>query len=295
MKGLAAALVRSPAGLGAAALTLLLLIVAAAAPWLAPHDPMDLGSLSILDNLRPPLPWPDADPAFPLGTDAQGRDMLSAILFGLRLSLQIGLCAVLLAGAIGLLVGLTAGYAGRVADAVLMRIAEVQLTFPAILSALMIDGLVMAALAEPQRAAWHVPVIIVAIALSLWPGLARTVRAATQIERNKDYVRAARVIGVPGWRILLTHVLPNIAGPVMVLATLDLGMAILTEATLSYLGVGLPPTRPSLGTLIRTGSEFLLSGSWWVTIFPGLALVLTVLAFNLLGDWLRDAMNPRLR
>lgn len=295
MRDVLAALMRSRAGFAAAGLTTLLLLAAMGAPWLALHDPMDLASLSILDNLRPPLPWPDSELRFPLGTDSQGRDVLSAILFGLRLSLLIGVCAVLLALAIGLLAGLAAGYGGRVTDAVLMRIAEVQMTFPAILSALMIDGLVMAALPEPQRAAWQVPVIVAAIALSLWPGLARTVRASTQVERNKDYVRAAQVIGVPAWRILLTHVLPNIVGPVMVLATIDLGMAILTEATLSYLGVGLPPTRPSLGTLIRTGSEFLLSGSWWVAIFPGLALMLTVLAFNLMGDRLRDALNPRLR
>ncbi len=273
------------------AVALILVVAAAGAPWLAPQNPMDLASLSVMDSLRPPLPWPDAEAAFPLGTDAQGRDMLSAILFGLRISLAIGAGSVLLALAIGIVAGLAAGYGGRITDAVLMRLAEVQQTFPAILTALMIDGFIMAALPRAARAQWQAAVIVAAIGLSLWPAFARTVRAATQRERHKEYVLAARVIGVPSWRILLTHILPNIAGPVLVLATINLGLAILTEATLSYLGVGLSPTQPSLGTLIRVGSEYLLSGTWWVAILPGLALVLTVLVINLLGDRLRDALG----
>jgi peptide/nickel transport system permease protein len=196
---------------------------------------------------------------------------------------------------LGILAGLTAGYLGGMADTILMRVADVQLTFPAILTALMINGIVAAALPRSMREDVQLPVIIVSIGISLWPGIARTVRGSALVERNKEYVLAARVIGVPAWRIMLSHVLPNVIGPVSVLATLGLGGAILTEATLSFLGVGLSPSRPTLGTLIRYGNDFLFSGQWWVVIFPGLALVLMVLSINLLGDWLRDALNPRLR
>jgi peptide/nickel transport system permease protein len=286
---------QSPVAIVSAIIALSLILAGVFAPWLAPHDPTDLASLSLLDSFKPPWPAEDANWLNPLGTDAQGRDVLSAIMYGMRVSLLVGFCSLLIAVLLGIVVGLTAGYIGGTADAILMRIADVQLTFPAVLTALMINGIVGAALPRTLRDQMQVPVIILSIGISLWPGIARTVRGSTLVERNKEYVLAARVIGVPAWRIMTSHVLPNVIGPVLVLATLGLGLAIITEATLSFLGVGLPPTRPSLGTLIRYGNDFLFSGQWWVTIFPGATLVLMVLSTNLLGDWLRDALNPRLR
>ena len=286
---------QAPLAAVSALVATLLFVAAVFAPWLAPHNPMDVASLSLLDSFKPPFGMADADPANPLGTDNQGRDVLSAIMYGLRVSLLVGFCAILLAGLTGGAIGLLAGYAGGLADGVLMRIADIQLTFPPILTALLIDGIIGAILPRTMRESVQIYVMIFAIGISLWPGFARTIRGSTLIERNKDYVLAARVIGVASWRIALSHVLPNVQGPVLVVGTLGLGMAILTEATLSFLGVGLPPTHPSLGTLIRFGNDFLFSGQWWVTVFPGLALVLTVLSINLLGDWLRDALNPKLR
>jgi peptide/nickel transport system permease protein len=286
---------RSPVAIVSAVILLIQVLGAALAPWLAPHDPMDLASLSLLDSFKPPLGMADAGWSNPLGTDNQGRDVLSAIMYGLRISLLVSVCAVGFAVAVGIGVGLLSGYAGGTVDAVLMRIADIQLTFPSILTALLVDGVIGAALPRTMHDRLQIFVIIFAIGISLWPSLARTVRGSTLVERNKDYVLAARVIGVPAWRIMATHVLPNVIGPVLVIGTLGLGLAIGAEATLSFLGVGLPPTQPSLGTLIRFGNDFLFSGQWWVTIFPGAALVLLVLAINLLGDWLRDALNPRLR
>ncbi len=285
----------SPVALASAALALILLIAAAFAPWLAPHNPMDVASLSLMDSFKPPLGMADADWSNPLGTDNQGRDVLSAIMYGMRISLLVGFLSVLFAIVVGIAIGLVAGYAGGITDTLLMRVADVQLTFPSILTALLVDGVISAALPHTMREALQIYVIIFAIGISLWPNFARTVRGSTLVERNKDYVMAARVIGVPSWRIMLSHVLPNVIGPVMVIGTLGLGLAIIAEATLSFLGVGLPPTQPSLGTLIRFGDDFLFSGEWWVTVFPGLTLILMVLAINLLGDWLRDALNPRLR
>jgi peptide/nickel transport system permease protein len=285
----------SPVAVGSALVALILVIAAIFAPWLAPHDPMDVATLSLLDSFKPPLGMPDADWSNPLGTDNQGRDVLSAIMYGMRISLLVGLSSVLFAVVTGVGIGLLAGYAGGLLDTVLMRIADVQLTFPSILTALLVDGVISAALPRTMRDALQIGVIIFAIGISLWPSFARTVRGSTLVERGKDYVMAARIIGVPSWRIMLTHVLPNVIGPVLVIGTLGLGMAVIAEATLSFLGVGLPPTQPSLGTLIRFGDDFLFSGQWWVSVFPGLALVLMVLAINLLGDWLRDALNPRLR
>jgi peptide/nickel transport system permease protein len=265
------------------------------APWLAPHDPFDLAGLNLMDSLRPPAFAAEGAWRFPLGTDNQGRDVLSAIMYGARISLVVGGAAVAFAALLGVTIGLIAGYAGGALDAVLMRIADIQLTFPAILVALLVDGVLGAALPRGAHETMQVHVLIFAIGISNWPQFARTVRGSTLVERNKDYVLAARVIGLSRARILLAHVLPNVLGPVLVIATLNLGFAILAEATLSFLGVGLPPTRPSLGTLIRVGNDFLFSGEWWMTIFPGAALVAMVLSINLLGDWLRDALNPRLR
>lgn len=285
----------SPVALISAAIALVLAVAAAFAPWLAPHNPMDVASLSLMDSFKPPIGMPDADWSNLLGTDNQGRDVLSAIMYGMRISLLVGFLSVLFAIVVGLAFGLLAGYAGGMTDTLLMRIADVQLTFPSILTALLVDGVITAALPRTMRESLQLYVIIFAIGISLWPNFARTVRGSTLVERNKDYVMAARVIGVPSWRIMLNHVLPNVLGPVMVIGTLGLGLAVIAEATLSFLGVGLPPTQPSLGTLIRFGDDFLFSGQWWITVFPGLALILMVLAINLLGDWLRDALNPRLR
>ena len=285
----------SPSALLSAVIAGICVLGAVLAPWLAPHNPFDLASLSLLDSLRPPVFAAEGEWVWPLGTDNQGRDMLSAIMYGARISLLVGASAVAFAFLLGMSVGMVAGYAGGAVDAVLMRIADVQLTFPAILIALLVDGIVAAALPKGAHEALQLYVLIFAIGISGWPQFARTVRGSTLVERGKEYVMAARVIGISSGRILLSHILPNVMGPVLVIATLNLGFAILAEATLSFLGVGLPPTRPSLGTLIRVGNDFLFSGEWWMTIFPAGALVLMVLSINLLGDWLRDALNPRLR
>jgi peptide/nickel transport system permease protein len=278
-----------------AVIALILVAAAAFAPWIAPHDPMDVASLSLLDSFKPPIGFSDADWSNPLGTDNQCRDVLSAIMYGLRISLLVGILSILFAMVVGIAFGLLAGYIGGFIDIVLMRLADVQLTFPSILTALLVDGVISAALPRTMRDSLQIDVIVFAIGISLWPNFARTIRSSTLVERNKDYVLAARVIGVRPWRIMVNHVLPNVIGPAMVIATLGLGLAIIAEATLSFLGVGLPLTEPSLGTLIRLGNDFLFSGQWWVTVFPGLTLILMVLAINLLGDWLRDALNPKLR
>lgn len=286
---------RSPVAVLSALVLLLVVAGAFLCRWIAPYDPFDLASLSLLDSFKPPAFMPDGSAAHLLGTDDQGRDVLSAILYGTRISLIVGGAAVLFAVVLGVLVGLAAGYLGGIADSLLMRVADVQLSFPAILIALLVDGVITATLPPAAHEALQLQVLIFAIGISLWPQFARTVRGSTLVERGKDYVLAARVIGLSGSRIMATHILPNVLGPVFVIATLNLGLAILTEATLSFLGVGLSPNQPSLGTLINTGNNFLYSGEWWITIFPGAALVVMVLAINLLGDWLRDALNPRLR
>jgi peptide/nickel transport system permease protein len=286
---------RSPVAVLSAAVALLCIGGAVLAPWIAPQDPFDLATLNLSDAFKPPAWSAEGDAAFPLGSDDQGRDVFSAILHGARISLLVGVCAVLFSTLVGVSVGLVAGYVGGAVDAVLMRIADIQLTFPSILVALLVDGVVRAALPREVHDRIALFVVIFAIGISNWPQFARTVRGSTLVERNKEYVLAARVIGLSRLRIMLTHVLPNVLGPVLVIATLNLGFAILAEATLSFLGVGVPPTQPSLGTLIRIGNDFLMSGEWWITIFPGVALVAMVLSVNLLGDWLRDALNPRLR
>ena len=265
------------------------------APWIAPHNPFDLASLQLLDAFKPPAWSEDGDTTYLLGTDNQGRDMLSAIIYGARVSLLVGFLAVVMSVLIGVSMGLAAGYLGGTVDAVLMRIADIKLTFPTILIALLIDGVTRAALPRDVHDEVALYVVIFAIGISNWPSFARTVRGSTMVERNKEYVQAARVIGLSRARIMVTHVLPNVLGPVLVIATLQLGFAILAEATLSFLGVGVPPTQPSLGTLIRIGNDYLFSGEWWITIFPGIALITLVLSVNLLGDWLRDALNPKLR
>lgn len=284
----------SPVAVFATIMTILLFVGAFGAPWLAPHNPFDLASINLLDSLLPPVWEADGQLTYPLGTDNQGRDLFSSLMYGTRISLLIGFASVALAMVVGIVLGLIAGYAGGRIDAFIMRVADVQLSFPAILIALLIDGVARAAVPQNLLDVIAFPVLVGAIALAGWPQYARTVRGSAMVEKNREYVQAAKVIGVSGPRIMFSHVLPNVMGPVLVLATVHLATAIITEATLSFLGVGVPPTSPSLGTLIRIGNDFLFSGEWWITIFPGLVLVLLVLSVNLLGDWLRDALNPRL-
>lgn len=279
----------------AAFVAVVIVLAAVFAPLVAPHDPFDLKSLNLLDSHTPPAWLDGGDRRFLLGTDDQGRDILSTILYGSRSSLLVGLLSVAFAATLGIVLGLIAGYFGGAVDAVIMRAADVQLTFPAILIALLIDGTVRALFGEHSHENAVLWVLVLSIGLSFWVQYARTVRGLTLVERNKDYVQAARLIGLQPARILMRHVLPNVLGPVLVIITINLALAIILEATLSFLGVGLPPTQPSLGTLIRIGNNFLFSGEWWIAIFPGITLVALVLAVNLVGDWLRDALNPKLR
>ena len=280
----------------AAVATLFIIGMAFLAPLIAPHTPFDPGTLSLSDGLKPPVfVSGDGEWTFPLGTDDQGRDVLSSIMYGTRLSLIVGFASVIVAMLLGISLGLVSGYLGGAVDAVIMRIADVQLTFPAILVALLIDGVVRGLISVQKHDEVATFVIIGAIGLSFWVQYARTVRGSVLVEKNKEYVQAARVIGLSPLKIMVRHVLPNVTGPVLVIATINLGLAIITEATLSFLGVGLPSTQPSLGTLIRLGNELLQSGEWWITVFPGVTLAALVLAVNLLGDWLRDALNPKLR
>jgi peptide/nickel transport system permease protein len=284
----------SPVAVLAAAIALVCVVCALFANWIAPHNPFDLATLELGDARLPPAWMAEGKARYLLGTDDQGRDILSALMFGARISLFVGLASVVLSLVVGVSLGLLSGFIGGRIDAFIMRVCDVMLSFPAILIALLIDG-VGRALFPNAHEALAFGVLIIAISLTGWVPYARTVRGSTLVERNKEYVQAARVIGVAPGRIMRRHVLPNVMGPVLVLATIQVGQAILTEATLSFLGVGVPPTSPSLGTLIRVGNDFLFSGEWWITIFPGLMLVLIALSVNLLGDWLRDAVNPRLR
>jgi len=264
------------------------------AKWVAPYNPFDAASLELMDSLLPPAWSAEGSTKYLLGTDDQGRDILSALMYGTRISLVVGMASVMLSLVVGVSLGLIAGFRGGWLDAFLMRLCDVMLSFPAILVALLIAGVGRAVFPNADESLAF-GVLIISISLTGWVQYARTVRGTTLVERNKEYVQAARVTGVAPLRIMLRHVLPNVLGPVTVLATIQVATAIITEATLSFLGVGVPPTSPSLGTLIRIGNDFLFSGEWWITIFPGLTLVLIALSVNLLGDWLRDALNPRLR
>jgi peptide/nickel transport system permease protein len=284
----------SPMAIGAAVVAALCIFGALFAPWVAPHNPFDLATLELSDARLPPA-WEEGGVSrYALGTDDQGRDIFSAILYGARISLLVGLASVVLSVIVGVGLGLLSGFVGGNIDAFIMRVCDVMLSFPAILIALLIDGVGRALFPNAHDTLAFV-VLVLAISLPGWVQYARTVRGSTLVERNKEYVQAARVTGVAPLRIMRKHVLPNVMGPVLVLATIQVAQAILIEATLSFLGVGVPPTQPSLGTLIRIGNDFLFSGEWWITIFPGLMLVLIALSVNLLGDWLRDALNPRLQ
>ena len=286
---------RSRLTMAAAAATVVFLLIAIFASTLAVQDPFDPAQLQLMNSRIPPLWSAGGQSPFLLGTDEQGRDMFSAILHGLRISLAVGVLGVLLAGSLGIILGLVAGYAGGGVDSLIMRIADVQLTFPAILIALLINGVVKSTFGNLLDASSTMTVLVFAIGLSFWVQYARTVRGSVLVEKNRDYVAAAQLTGLPAHTILLRHILPNIMGPVLVIATINLALAIITEATLSFLGAGMPDTMPSLGTLIRIGNDYLFAGEWWIVAFPGLTLAALILSINLLGDWLRDALNPKLR
>jgi peptide/nickel transport system permease protein len=279
----------------AAIVTAAFFLLAIFAPLLAVQNPFDPSQLELINSRIPPLWTADGQSPFLFGTDEQGRDVFSAILYGLRISLTVGILGVVLAGTLGIALGLIAGYFGGAIDGLIMRIADVQLTFPAILIALLINGVVKSIFGNRLDAMSTLAVLVFAIGLSFWVQYARTVRGSVMIEKNKDYVAAAQLIGLPAPVIMLRHVLPNAMGPILVIATINLALAIITEATLSYLGSGMPDTMPSLGTLIRIGNNYLFAGEWWIVAFPGIALAGLILAINLLGDWLRDALNPTLR
>ncbi len=286
---------RSKLTMVAAAVTLLFFLLAIFASLLSVQNPFDPAQLQLINSRIPPLWEADGQTPYLLGTDEQGRDVLSAILYGLRISLTVGVLGVLLSGTLGILLGLIAGYVGGAVDSLIMRIADVQLTFPAILIALLVNGVAMSVFGNRMDAMSMLAVLVFAIGLCFWVQYARTVRGSVLVEKNKDYVAAAQLMGLPAPVIMLRHVLPNAMGPVLIIATINLALAIITEATLSFLGVGLPDTMPSLGTLIRIGNNYLFSGEWWIVAFPGIALAALILSINLLGDWLRDALNPKLR
>jgi peptide/nickel transport system permease protein len=284
----------SPMAVGAALIAFLCVFASVFAGWVAPHNPFDLTTLVLGDARLPPAWLPDGSTKYLLGTDDQGRDILSAVIYGARISLIVGITSVIFSMIIGVALGLLAGFRGGWTDTFLMRLCDVMLSFPAILIALLIAGVGRAMFPHAQDSVAF-GVLILSITLTGWVQYARTVRGSALVERQKEYVQAARVTGVSPARIMVRHVLPNVLGPVLVLATIHVATAIITEATLSFLGVGVPPTSPSLGTLIRVGNDYLFSGEWWIAIFPGIMLVLIALSVNLLGDWLRDALNPRLR
>jgi peptide/nickel transport system permease protein len=286
---------RSPVTMLAAAGVALILFLALFAPLIAPYDPFDPGSVDIMNADLPPA-WVDGgQSAYLLGTDNQGRDILSTLMYGSRISLGVGFAAVAFSMIIGVLLGLLSGFLGGYIDAFIMRIADIQLSFPAILIALLVDGVLYGILPREMHGDFWFPILVFSIGISGWVQYARTVRGSTMVEISKEYVQAARVIGISPAKIMVRHILPNVMGPVLVIATINLAVAIITEATLSFLGVGVPITSPSLGTLIRIGGDYLYSGEWWITIFPGIVLAALALSINLLGDWLRDALNPKLR
>lgn len=286
----------SPVAVGAALVAVAIMLATAFAGLITPQNPFDAASLNLMDGFTPPgEAGAGSGMTFTLGADSQGRDMYSAILYGSRVSLLIGLASTLFSLILGVTLGLTAGYVGGRIEALIMRIADIQLSFPAILVALLVFGIARGLIHPSLHEQMTFAVMTVAIGLSNWAQYARTVRASTLVEKRKEYVDAARVIGRRPFSVMISHVLPNVTGPILVIATVNLALAVLEEATLSFLGVGMPPTQPSLGTLIRVGQQFLYSGEWWIILFPSLALVTIALSINLFGDWLRDALNPKLR
>ena len=287
---------RSPVAIVSFTVVMILVLSAVFAPLIAPYDPFNPASLNLMNGFTPPsTPNAFTGDTFFLGTDDQGRDVFSTILYGMRISLFVGFAAVLFAMVLGVLLGLIAGYVGGWIETLIMRVADIQLTFPSILVAMLIFGIAKGFTPVEYRDQMAIWVLIIAIGLSDWVQFARVVRGATLVEKNKEYVQAAKMIGRSGPAIMLKHILPNVLSPVLVIATISLALAIIAEATLSFLGVGAPPTQPSLGTLIRIGQGFLFSGEWWILLFPAATLLALALSVNLLGDWLRDALNPRLR
>ncbi|WP_110716372.1 ABC transporter permease [Salinicola acroporae] len=271
----------------------LLMIGLLLTPWIAPSNPYDLAQINLLDSELPPF-WIDgSEPGHLLGTDAQGRDLLSTMLYGARVSLAIGFGAVLVQSLLGTALGLLAGYRGGIVDALLMRMADIQLSFSTLMMAIVIGAVVKAAFGSAFYGDYGIAILVTIIGLSEWPQYARTVRASVLAEKRKEYVDAARVLGFSSYRIMWRHILPNTLSPILVLSTVQIANAIMAEGALSFLGLGMPETEPSLGSLIKSGFDYLQSGSWWITLLPGLFLVMLVLVVNLLGDWLRDTMNPR--
>jgi len=286
----------SPTAVLSFVVSVALVMAAIAAPLIAPTNPFDSASLNLMNGFSAPLqPNAFTGEVFLLGTDDQGRDVFSTILYGLRVSLFVGVLAVLFGMVLGVTLGLIAGYVGGRVDGFIMRVADIQLTFPAILVAMLIFGIAKGIIAPQYRDQMAIWVLIIAIGLSDWVPFARVVRGATMVEKNRDYVQAARLIGRKPVAIMVLHILPNVLNPILVIATISLALAIIAEATLSFLGVGAPPTQPSLGTLIRIGQTFLFSGEWWILLFPAATLLALALSVNSLGDWLRDALNPRLK
>lgn len=286
----------SPVAIVSAIVSIVMIAGALLAPLFASQDPFNPAGLNLMEGLTPPgKPNEFTQRVFLLGSDSQGRDVFSAVLYGTQVSLLVGAASVVFSAVIGVLLGLAAGYLGGKTESIIMRIADIQLSFPAILIALLIFGVARGLIPPSQQEDATLILLILAIGLSNWAQYARTVRGSTLVEKNKEYVQAARVIGRSPFLIMVRHILPNVMGPVTVIATINLALAIIEEATLSFLGVGMPPTQPSLGTLIRVGQQFLFSGEWWILFFPAITLIILALAINLLGDWLRDALNPRLR
>ena len=284
---------RDPVAMGSFITLVILFVLSFGAPVLAPHDPYDTATVDLMDAENPPM-WMGGTAQFPLGTDTQGRDMLSTMLYGMRVSIIIGLGAVALQAVLGIFIGMTAGYMGKKFDAFLMRLADVQLSFSTYMVAIFFGALFQAAFGMGMYEDFAVPMLIVIIGFAEWPQYARTVRASVLAEKKKEYVEAARVIGLKTRRIMWRHILPNTMTPVLVISTVQVANAIMSEAALSFIGLGMPVTRPSLGSLIKVGFDYIFSGSWWITLFPGIALVVLILAINLLGDWLRDFLNPKL-
>lgn len=287
---------RAPVAIVSFCVVSILVLSAIFAQFIAPTNPFDPASLELMNGFTPPMePNMYTGKVFLLGTDDQGRDLFSAILYGLRISLFVGLMAVSLAMTMGVILGLIAGYVGGWLDNLIMRLADIQMTFPSILIAMLIFGVARGLLPPELRYEMAITVLIISIGLSEWVPFARTVRGSTMVEKEKEYIAAAQLIGLKKWQIMIRHILPNVLGPVLVIATITFALAIIAEATLSFLGVGAPRTEPSLGTLIRVGQDFLFSGEWWILLFPALTLLALALAVNLLGDWLRDTLNPRLK
>ncbi|MGM0609905.1 MAG: ABC transporter permease [Thermodesulfobacteriota bacterium] len=285
---------RDPVAIVSFTVLLFLTVVAFSAPFVAPYDPYDTSAINVMDAEMPPMWLEGGSPDFVLGTDDQGRDLLSTMIYGMRVSIIIGLAAVVLQAVLGVIVGLVSGYFGGKLDAFFMRLADVQLSFSYLMVAIFVSAVLQAAIGVGRFEQIAIPFLIVVIGLAQWPQYARTVRASVLAEKNKEYVEAARVIGFRSKRIMWRHILPNCLSPIFVLSTIQVANAIMSEAALSFLGLGMPPHKPSLGSLINIGFEYMLSGSWWITLFPGLLLVLLILVINLLGDWMRDVLNPKL-